>query len=122
MTFLPSIDAGQRIHRVTFQNPGDPISDGYGGYTEGWADCVPPFLVMAIKPASAADMERIAAGTVTATATHVMVGPYHPEVTTKSRAVWADVRGKSHECSIAGVVNPDARCIDMIVLCEEKVE
>src|SRR5262245_2478930 len=121
MSPLPQFAAGQRPHRVTFQTPGDPVPDGSGGYVEGWTDLDPPQMFVRIQPASVADMERITSGTVIGSASHLVTGPYHPGVTTQSRIVWRDIAGKSRTFTVAGVVNPEERCIDTVLLCKERL-
>jgi head-tail adaptor len=117
----PAAD-GQRLHRVRFQDPGEAIPDGMGGFTEGWADLAPPEMFARIVPASPTDIERVGAGTVTASATHLLTAPFHKDVTTKTRVLWTDFIGRAHEFSVANVVNLDERCTTMVLVCEEKVE
>ena len=33
---------GEYRHSVLFQNPGPPVPDGDGGFTQSWIDLVPP--------------------------------------------------------------------------------
>jgi|SRR5262245_55307440 len=122
MSPLPNLANGERPHKVTFQNPGEPVPDGQGGYTEGWTDLDPPSMFVQIRPASVADLERVASGTVTSSATHLVTGPFHPGVTTKTRVTFTDRSGRARELAVAGIVNPEERNIEMILLCEESVE
>src|SRR5262245_39042048 len=118
---LPTIPTGVRLHQVTFQDPGTLVADGQGGFTESWINLVPSTLFVRIQPASAADLERIMAGTVSASATHLVIGPYHPGVNTKTRMLWTDYLSRAREFSVAGVMNPLERNLEMILLCEERV-
>jgi len=121
MSPLPQFAAGARPHRVTFQNPGEPVPDGAGGFTEGWADLDPPQMFVRIQPASVADLERVTSGTVISSASHLVTGPYHKDVTTQTRILYSDIVGKQRTFTVAGIVNPLERCIDMVLLCEERL-
>ncbi|MEO8680287.1 MAG: phage head closure protein [Vicinamibacterales bacterium] len=112
----PRTSVAARPHRVTFQNPGPVIADGDGGYTQTWFDLAPPSLSVEIKPATASDLEHLAAGTVVSMATHVITGPFHPQVSTKSRVLF---NGQSF--SVTGVSNPEERSVDMVLVCVEVV-
>jgi len=116
-----SVPIALRPHRVTLQNPGEPIPDGSGGYTEGWTDLNPPTLDVRISPATAADLERVAAGTITASASHLIVGPFHPDVTTRTRLLFTDIHGASHTYQVTGVSNRELRDAEMTLVCEERV-
>jgi SPP1 family predicted phage head-tail adaptor len=107
---------GDRPHRVTFQNPGPPVPDGDGGYLQSWTDLRPPALWMKITAASAAALERVAAGTVIATATHLLTGPYHPQVTTQTRCLFD---GRSFQ--VGNVTNREERDQEMVLVCTEQI-
>lgn len=103
-------------HRVLFQNPAAPVSDGDGGWTLTWADTVPGAWFVSIEPATARDLERVTAGTVISTASHIVKGRYHPQVTTKSRMVF---NGRTF--SITGVANVEERSIFMELIAVEVI-
>jgi head-tail adaptor len=109
----PTVSIAQRPHRVLFQAP-TRTSDGKGGFTEGWQDLTPPRLFVSILPATAQDLERLQVGTVLATGSQVIAGPYHPQVTTLCRIVFG-----TRLFSITGIANRDERSIDMVLLCVE---
>jgi SPP1 family predicted phage head-tail adaptor len=113
---LNQVSVGDRPHRVTPQNPGPAVSDGNGHYTQTWTDLVPPALSMKIAPATQRDLEHLATGTVIAHATHIVTGPYHPQVTTKTRVLF---NGRSF--SVTGVANPEERNVEMILVCVEVI-
>ena len=69
---------GDYRHVVEFQTP-TTGPDGDGGIVESWANLDPPWNV-AITPATVRDLERTTAGTVVATATHVIRGRYRSEL------------------------------------------
>ena len=76
---------GDYRHLVLLQSPGSPVPDGDGGWTETWSDLSPSTWHVSIEPATARDLERVSAGTVMSTASHIVKGRYHPGVTTKTR-------------------------------------
>jgi SPP1 family predicted phage head-tail adaptor len=100
---------GDWRHYVTFQDPGDPIPDGAGGYTHVWTDLQPARWYVSVAPLPVGDLERTSAGgSVMTTGTHVVRGRYHPGVTTKTRMLF---NGKTY--SITGTRTPDERGIFM---------
>jgi SPP1 family predicted phage head-tail adaptor len=116
MTIGMKPSVGARPHRVMLQNPGPAVTDGDSGYTQTWADLVPPWVSAQILPATAKDLERVSAGTVLATATHIVSMPYHPQVTTKTRILF---NGRSF--SVTGVADPEERHVETIAICAEVV-
>jgi head-tail adaptor len=90
------------------QNPGPAIPDSEGGFTTAWTDCDPAHLFLSISPATARELERIAAGTVLATATHIVKGPFHPQVGVQTRLIY---RGRVF--NVTGGGSPDERRVEM---------
>jgi SPP1 family predicted phage head-tail adaptor len=115
-TIGPKTAVADRPHRVTLQNPGPGIPDGDGNTTQTWTDLAPPALSVKIAPATAAALERLAAGTVLATATHLITGPYHPQVTTQTRILY-----NGRQFSVKGVANPEERNVELVLVCVEVV-
>jgi head-tail adaptor len=105
-----------RPHRMTWQNPGPSVPDGDGGYTQSWIDCVPPTTSVKIAPATAVDLERVAAGTVLSTNTYIVRGPYHPQIKTASRGIH---NGRIFNCT--GASNPEEANVETIAVCVEVV-
>lgn len=105
-----------RPHRVTLQNPGPAVPDGSGGSIPTWTDLNPPALSVKIKPATAADLERVAVGTVLSTATYLVTGPYHPQVTTQTRILF-----NGRQFSVTGVADPEERHVELVLVCVEGV-
>jgi SPP1 family predicted phage head-tail adaptor len=95
---------GALRHSIVLENPGTPVSDNDGGFTQTWTALVPSPVPAAITPASARDLERVAAGTVLSTATHLITMRYHPDVTTQTRITFG-----TRQFSVVGVTNPDER-------------
>lgn len=110
-----SIPIGDRRHRVLFQAPGAAVSDGDGGWTTTWAD-IGVAGYYEVKPATERDLERATSGTVLATATYIITGPYVELVNTKSRAIF-----DGRTFSVVGKSTPEERKIEMILLCVEVV-
>lgn len=109
-----SIPIGDRRHRVLFQS-GVVSSDGDGGFSTAWTD-IGPAIYCEVKPATERDLERATSGTVLATATYMITGPYVELVNTKSRAIF-----DGRTFSVVGKSTPEERKIEMIMLCVEVV-
>jgi SPP1 family predicted phage head-tail adaptor len=107
---------GERPHRITLQDPGLPVPNGDGGFTQSWVDLVPPSVSAKVAPATAADLERVGAGAVLATATYIVTLPYHPQLQTKSRVLF---NGRIFH--VVGVATPEERNVETIALCVEVV-
>ena len=105
---------GQRRCRVQLQSPGPGISDGDGGVTQTWTDLVPATRYAELKPATARDLERVAAGTIIGTASHIVTFPYHAGVTLQTRIIF-----KGRVFQVVGVANPEERGIETICVCVE---
>lgn len=115
-TLGPRASVADRPHRVSLQNPGPSIPDGDGGSAQTWTDLVPPAWQAQIAPATARDLERVTAGTVLTTATHVVTGPYRPDVTTATRVLF-----NGRQFSVVGVSNPEERNVELVLVCVEIV-
>lgn len=74
---------GDFRHVVTFQKV-ESVPDGGGGFVDTWVDLLPVWPVD-IRPATVRDLERTGAGTVIATATHVVHARYRADVNVKCR-------------------------------------
>lgn len=107
---------GDYRHTVHVENPGPPVADADGGFTQTWSDAVPAYWPCSIDPATTRDLERVAAGTILATASHVVKGRYHPQITTQTRLMFG-----TREFHVTGVSNPQERNIQTVALCEEVV-
>jgi head-tail adaptor len=105
---------GQDRHHVTLEQPGPPVPDGFGGYTEGWTPLDPPTWDCAIQPATAADMERAMVGAPQATASHLVSGRYHPGITTETR-----ILHEGRYLVVQSVRNLDERKMRLQLVCAE---
>jgi head-tail adaptor len=115
-TIGPSVTIADRPHRMTWQNPGPAVANGDGSYTLTWTDLVPPTTSVKIAPATTATLERLAAGTVLSTASHVVSGPYHPQIKTTTRGLF-----NGRIFNVIGVANPEERNVETIAICVEVV-
>jgi hypothetical protein len=118
---MSPVPAGERRHLVEVQNPdGPPQPNGAGGYTQAYVAADPPTLYVAIQSATAPDLERVTSGTVVSMSTHLILGPYHPGLTTKSRLVFLD-HGRTRIFNVVGPSTPGERGIDSEVQVAEVV-
>lgn len=104
-------------HLVRLQDPGDPMPDAEGNPVATWMDLIPATWWVSINPATARDLERVTAGTVLSTASHVIRGKFHPGVTTQTRILFG-----TRTFNVTGVSNPEERNIEMILTAVEIVE
>ena len=111
-----SIARGRKRHLVSLSNPGTPMPDGEGGSTSAPVPLDPPTMYAEIKPATARDLERNTAGTVMATASHLITMDYHPGVTTQTRIAF-----NGRTLLVTGVANPEERNVELILTAEEVV-
>lgn len=111
----PTAPISSRQKRVVFQNPGAESDDGAGGYTQSWTD-LPPAASARVEPATAQSLERVAAGTVISTATHVVTVPYRAGISTKTRIL---MDGRT--LNITSVHDPEDRHVELVLVCEEVV-
>jgi len=107
---------GDYKHLVVFQEPGPPIPDGRGGYTQAWSDIAPGTWKVAVLPAAVADLERVAAGAVITQGASIVRGHYHAGVSTRSRMLF---NGKTF--SITGARYVDTRPPSMELAVVEQV-
>jgi head-tail adaptor len=105
---------GAYRHRLAVENPGTTVPDGDGGYTAAYAPADPPYVDASITAATARDLERVTAGTVLATATHLIRTRFHPGITTDTRLLF---EGRRFE--VQSVQNVDQRDIALILICAE---
>lgn len=100
---------------VTIQNP-TRTADGDGSYTETWTDAAPPVWYVSLQPATARDLEQLAAGTVISQASHIVRGRYRSDITTQSRIV-LDAR----TMNVVAVANVDERNVETMLVCSEVI-
>src|SRR5262245_46907989 len=115
------IASGLRDKTIRLQGPGGPpVPDGDGGYTTTPTDLAPSIVKAHIAPATATDLERNAAGTSIATASHLITILYHPQVTTETVITYDDQKaGRTRTFSVTGVQNPEEANIVLVLTAEE---
>jgi head-tail adaptor len=99
---------GKTEHLVTFDDPGEPVGDGEGGYTTTPVPLQPAHWFVRIRPATMKDTEHLTAGTVITHVSHIVHGRYHPGVSTRTRMTF-----EGHVYQITSVTNADARGLEM---------
>lgn len=107
---------GARRHWITLDAPVTVTADGDGGDVKTWAPLTPAGTWAAIVPATARDLERVAANTVTSTATHILTMRYHAGVTTQTRVTFG-----TRVFSLTGVSTPEERNRDTVAVGVEQV-
>lgn len=105
---------GTLTTRAVLENPAAPVSDGDGGFTEAWAPLTPSPVWCALRQPSAFDLERVQAGSVQATATHLVSMRYHAGVTTQTRLTVG-----SRQLQVTGIQNVDGRNRELVLVCVE---
>lgn len=113
------ISAGRRDKWVLLTKPGGSMPDGEGGYTEGYLPLTPPHVYARINPATQADLERAAPGTIIATATHTIEIDYHPQVTVETRIEYADPDTGTRTFSVKSVREPEEARRELVIVAEE---
>jgi SPP1 family predicted phage head-tail adaptor len=105
---------GEFRHVVQFQTP-TMAPDGDGGVIETWVDLLPRWPV-AIQPATVRDLEKNTAGTIVATATHIIRGRYRPDVKVDARMLFD---GRTFR--ITGVASPKEKKLELWLFAVETV-
>lgn len=114
LSFTPKVSTGRRQQYVTLENPSAPVADGDGGYTVTWTPLNTPDWWVEI--ATATPRRLYATSSTLSTATHVVTGPYHPEITTKTRINYG-----SRILQVGEVFTPDEGNIETVCVCVEVV-
>jgi SPP1 family predicted phage head-tail adaptor len=73
-------------------------------------------MAASIVPATQRDLERLVAGTVQSSATHVVTIDYHPQVTTQTQVLF-----NGRTLHVNSVQNLEERNIELVLICEEVV-
>jgi head-tail adaptor len=110
-----TVPTASRRMLVQVFGPGSLQPDGSGGWIEAPTPLDPPTWRCEIHPASVRDLERKTNGAVTATATYVLTGRYHPGIDTQTTVVF---QGRTFY--VNGVMTPDERRIETIAFCSEQ--
>lgn len=112
--------AGLRNKFVTLEGPtSEP--DGEGGTLEGWGALDPANEWVSINPATQADLERAASGTVLSTASHIIELPYRPDVNVQTRLRYTPLGRPERIFQVTSVRNPEEADRDLVLVAEEIV-
>jgi len=111
------MEIGALRHSIVLENPGPAVPDGDGGFTQAWVPNLPSPVWASITPASARDLERLVAGSVQSNATHVVRIRYHANISTQTRVTFG-----TRVFEVTGVQNPDERNIELVLICQERVQ
>ena len=101
-------------HVVRLVTQGPPVQDEGGGWVESWVPLNPPIWHCAITAASLRDLQRVSGGTVSTTATHLVRGRYHPQLSAKARLLFGD-----RTFEVQTVHDVEQRRIELEVVCAE---
>ena len=118
----PRAPIGLRHRRITLANPGAAVPDNDGGYTHTEAPLDPPAVFGYVRPATARDLERLAAGTVISQASHIVTIPYHAGVTTQTALSVERHPRPAGRFAVVAVLNPNERDTELELACVEVVE
>jgi len=111
----PSTSVSSRQKRIVFQNPGPPVPDGDGGFSQSWID-LPPAAYAQVSKATQQSLERITSGAILSTASYVVTAPYRVGVTTKSRIIF-----DGRVLNVLDVTDEDERHVELKISCAEVV-
>lgn len=112
----PRTSIAERPHRLWLYQTGAPVADGHGSFTQPLVPLDPPAVDGSLVPATGADMQRVAPGTVISHASYIATIPYHPQVTTQTV-----VQFKGRTFRVNGPANVEERGADMVLVCDELV-
>lgn len=103
----------------TLSTPGATVPDGDGGFTQASVALDPPIWRCAIEKASARASEKKFAATVTAHATYIMSGRYHPGITTQTIVTWTDRGGSVHVANVLDVDDTEGAGVETVIAVSE---
>lgn len=116
-----TIVIGELRQVVTLSNPGTPVPDGDGGFTQVYVPLDPPEWRCAIQKATVRSAEQHFASTVIAHATHIVNGRYHPGIDTQTRMVWTDRSGAVHTANVIDVDDTEGAGVETVAAISEVV-
>lgn len=104
---------GDFVHLVELSKAGPTPDDPEGGYSRTFVALNPPVWYCSITAASARDLERVSGGLVTQTATHLIRGRYHPQLTADCRITF---RGRAFEVTSVQDRNQQQNEMDVLAV------
>lgn len=105
---------GQYRHLVSLVQAGPPTPDPDGGWIDTWVPLDPPTWHCSIEAASLRDLQRISGGAISATATHLLRGRYHAQLSAKARVQFRD-----RMFEVQSVHDREQRQMELEVVCAE---
>jgi head-tail adaptor len=108
---------GQFRHVVSLLQPGAGTPDPDGGWGgDAWDPLDPPTWHCSIQAASLRDLQRLSGGVLSTTATHVLRGRYHPQLTRTARIYFG-----TRVFDVESVHDQDERRIEVEVIAHEQL-
>ena len=108
---------GDYVHLVGLEHAAATPDDPEGGYTPTYDPLDPPTWYCSIQAATARDLEQISGGMTTTQATHVLRGPYHPQLTPACRITFRD-----RVFEVTSVQDRDQQQVDLDVVAVELID
>jgi hypothetical protein len=111
---------GQYRHLARVEGPGPSVADGQGGFTESWVPLDPPAWWCAIASAAVRNSERVMEQTITTSASHLLTGDFHPQLSTASRLWIPDPdTGTDRRFDVVSVTRQGERRFTLLVAANE---
>ena len=104
---------GQYRHRVRLERK-TTAPDPDGGYVEAWIPLMPADWDCSIEAASLRDLQRISGGAINATATHLVRGRYHAQLSADVRMLFRD-----RTFEVQSVHDREQRRMELECICHE---
>lgn len=111
---------GDRTQLVTLLGA-TPVFAADGSYSQVLAPLDPATWWVRVQSAAQASQERPMSGTSGTRASYLLVGTYHPGITTDTVIDLIDQSGLVHRLYVNTVVNPEFRNVETLAYCEEQV-
>lgn len=119
---MPTLDPGQLRVILTLENPGDPVPDTYGGYTQTWTACTPPRAWASVKGAKRGSRERVAHLSVVGVAVWDITMRFHAGVSNLTRLTWTDRAGNTQVANVRDVDDVDYAGVQLDLIAVGVVE
>jgi hypothetical protein len=118
---MVTIQIGSLRQVATLENPGPPVMDGDGSYTQSYVPLNPPTWRCAIEKASVQQSEKHFASTVLSHATYIFSGRFHPQISSllPTRIQWTDRAGIVHTGTVLDVNDTEGAGVETVLLVTE---
>lgn len=116
-----SITIGSLRQCATLSNPGPPVPNGDGSYTQSYVPLDPPTWRCAIEKTSVGQSEKAFASTVIAHATYIFSGRFRTDLSAMlpTRLEWTDRYGVHHVGNVLDVNDTEGAGVETVVLVSE---